>query len=53
MKKQIEIKDISLLDYFAGQALTSGEYAETNEKLAVVCYDIAEELLKEREKRNK
>jgi hypothetical protein len=52
-------RGMDLLDYFAGKALAGGvikvflrsESAETSEALAECCYDLAEAMLRERQKR--
>ena len=49
----IQEKGMTLLDYFAGQALSSMDWEEfSNKDLAKEVYDVAEAMLKERERRN-
>jgi len=44
---------MTLLDYFAGQALIGEGTVVNNEKTASRCYGVAEAMLKERERRMK
>lgn len=48
---RVEMSDMTLQDFFAGMAILSTLYGDDTERTARIAYDVAEAMIKEREKR--